>query len=78
MEALFKGWFTDAMASAFVVAVVVAAAGGLCALLLRSHVAAGDDEPAEEEPPRAAVASPGDAGRPGVRHGQGELPLSGE
>ncbi len=66
MEALFKGWFTDAMASAFVVAVVLAAAGGLCALLLRSHVTAEVDE--------GAVASPGDAGLGVVRHGQGELP----
>ena len=38
METLFKGWFTNAIASAFIVAVVLAVAGGLCALLLRSHV----------------------------------------
>ena len=38
METLFKGWFTSAIASAFVVAVILAVAGGLCALLLRSHV----------------------------------------
>ena len=38
METLFMGWFTDAMASTFVVAVVLAVIGGLCALLLRSHV----------------------------------------
>ena len=37
-ETMFKGWFTDAIASAFIVAVVLAVAGGLCALLLRSHV----------------------------------------
>ncbi len=39
METMFRGWFTDAIASTFVVAVVLAVAGGLCALLLRSHVA---------------------------------------
>jgi EmrB/QacA subfamily drug resistance transporter len=38
IEAMFKGWFTDAVASAFVVAVILAAAGGVCAFLLRSHV----------------------------------------
>jgi MFS family permease len=38
METMFRGWFTDAIASTFVVAVVLAVAGGLCALLLRSHV----------------------------------------
>jgi EmrB/QacA subfamily drug resistance transporter len=35
---LFKGWFTTAIASTFVVAVILAVVGGLCALLLRSHV----------------------------------------
>ena len=35
---LFKGWFTDAIASSFIVAVAFAVVGGLCALLLRSHV----------------------------------------
>lgn len=45
MEELFMRWFTDAMASTFVVAVVLAVAGGLCALLLTSHVKhAGEDE----------------------------------
>ena len=38
METMFKGWFTDAIASTFVVAVILAVVGGLCALLLRSHV----------------------------------------
>jgi EmrB/QacA subfamily drug resistance transporter len=38
METLFKGWFTDAIASAFVVAVILAVVGGVCALALRSHV----------------------------------------
>jgi EmrB/QacA subfamily drug resistance transporter len=38
MDTLFKGWFTNAVASSFVVAVILAAVGGLCALLLRSHV----------------------------------------
>jgi EmrB/QacA subfamily drug resistance transporter len=43
VEALFRGWFTDAMANTFVVAVVLAAAGGLCALLLHSHVGAAEE-----------------------------------
>jgi EmrB/QacA subfamily drug resistance transporter len=38
METLFKGWFTNAIASAFIVGVAFAVIGGLCALLLRSHV----------------------------------------
>jgi hypothetical protein len=38
METMFKGWFTDAIATSFIVAVVFAVVGGLCALLLRSHV----------------------------------------
>lgn len=37
METLFKGWFTDAMATTFLVAVALAAVGGLCAFLLRDH-----------------------------------------
>jgi len=36
MKTMFQGWFTDAVAEAFVVAVVFAAAGGLCALALRA------------------------------------------
>ncbi len=46
MERLFMGWFTDAMASTFVVAVALAGIGGLCALLLRSHVQDAQDETA--------------------------------
>jgi MFS family permease len=38
MEKLFMSWFTESMASTFVVAVALAVAGGLCALLLTSHV----------------------------------------
>jgi len=38
METAFKTWFTNAIASTFVVAVVLAVIGGLCAFLLRSHV----------------------------------------
>jgi hypothetical protein len=34
-ETMLKGWFTDAVASTFVVAVILAAIGGLCAFLLR-------------------------------------------
>lgn len=64
LEQLFRGWFTDAMASTFVWAVVLAAAGALCALLLRSHV----DEVAAED----AVASTGYAGSGPSTLGQGE------
>jgi EmrB/QacA subfamily drug resistance transporter len=35
METMFKGWFTSAVASTFIVAVILAVIGGLCALLLR-------------------------------------------
>ena len=38
MAKLFESWFTNAIASAFIVAVILAVFGGLCALLLRSHV----------------------------------------
>jgi EmrB/QacA subfamily drug resistance transporter len=38
MTSLFQGWFTDAVASSFIVAVIIAAGGGLCALLLRRSV----------------------------------------
>ncbi|NLE22415.1 MAG: DHA2 family efflux MFS transporter permease subunit [Actinobacteria bacterium] len=44
MEELFMRWFTDAMASTFIVAVVLAVAGGLCALLLTSHVKGAGEE----------------------------------
>ncbi len=53
METMFRGWFTNAIASTFVVAVILAVIGGLCALLLRSHVA---DEQKQE------AAAPGPAG----------------
>jgi hypothetical protein len=58
MQTLFRGWFTDAVASTFVVAVVLAAGGGLCALALRSARAARaaeqGEEPAGGESPAAA------------------------
>jgi EmrB/QacA subfamily drug resistance transporter len=65
MAAMFKGWFTDAVASTFIVAVIIAVVGGLCAFLLRrnateaSVVATADAprEPAEE----VAVAQVGNA-----------------
>ena len=60
MDALFKGWFTNAVASTFVVAVIIAVVGGLCAFLLRSHVtAAGEPDPAAVHD--AAPASDGGA-----------------
>ena len=46
MAALFKSWFTNAVASTFTVAVALAVVGGLCALLLRSHVAGAAGLPA--------------------------------
>ncbi len=64
MDALFQGWFTDAVASTFVVAVGLAAAGGVCALLLRSHVQAGE------------AADAGEAKAP--RGGQGETAFESE
>ncbi len=54
MATMFKGWFTDAIASSFVVAVVFAVVGGLCALLLRSHVKETMDA-AETAPSRTAT-----------------------
>jgi EmrB/QacA subfamily drug resistance transporter len=58
METLFKGWFTDAIASAFIVAVILAVVGGLCALLLRSHVKdAGESEAAAPAPDLASGAA---------------------
>jgi len=38
METMFRTWFTDAVASTFVVAVILAVIGGLCAFLLRRNV----------------------------------------
>jgi hypothetical protein len=66
MASMFKGWFTDAIASSFIVAVVFAVIGGLCALLLRSHVR------------EAAVASSDNAGRKRLRLGQGDAAANGE
>jgi EmrB/QacA subfamily drug resistance transporter len=73
IEKLFMGWFTDAMASTFVVAVVLAVAGGLCALLLTSHV----KDVAEDEavPP---VASSDNTRATFVTLTQGEAPFNGE
>jgi EmrB/QacA subfamily drug resistance transporter len=56
METLFQGWFTDAVASAFMVAVILAVIGGLCALLLRRNAKAA----AVASPERAPVAAAGD------------------
>ncbi len=58
MKTTFQGWFTDAVASTFIVAVVLAAAGGLCALALRaakqSAVTEQGDESSGGESPAAA------------------------
>jgi EmrB/QacA subfamily drug resistance transporter len=40
MDAIFKGWFTNAVATAFVVAVILAVVGGLSALVLRRDIKA--------------------------------------
>ena len=37
IETMFKTWFTDAVASTFVVAVILAVSGGVCAFLLRRN-----------------------------------------
>ena len=54
MDTLFKGWFTNAIASAFIVAVILAVVGGLCALLLRSHVKDAEESEAAPAPDHAA------------------------
>jgi hypothetical protein len=66
MEVLFQTWFTNAVASTFVVAVILAVVGGLCAFLLRSHVrdteAVADGAPsADVDLTAGAVAQTGDA-----------------
>jgi hypothetical protein len=65
METLFKGWFTSAVASTFVVTAIIAVIGGLCAFLLRrrapkARVATHADTPAGSTVD-AAVAQAGDA-----------------
>ena len=65
METMFKGWFTDAVATTFIVAVILAVSGGLCAFLLRSNakearVATEADAPAGHAGD-VAVAQTGDA-----------------
>jgi MFS-type transporter involved in bile tolerance (Atg22 family) len=78
---LFKGWFTEAIASAFIVAVVLAVIGAFCALLLSSHVKeAQDDEAAAPvpSPHRGAVAFSDNTGAAARRLGQGEASPSGE
>jgi EmrB/QacA subfamily drug resistance transporter len=65
IETMFKGWFTDAVASTFIVAVVLAVIGGLCAFLLRRN-AREARVPMEAKAPagssvEAAVAQTGDA-----------------
>ena len=74
METLFKGWFTDAIASAFIVAVILAVIGGLCALLLRSHV---KDAEAVESEASAAPARRRRGGRRRDGRGRGRRTLSG-
>jgi EmrB/QacA subfamily drug resistance transporter len=56
MESLFKGWFTDAIATAFLVGVAFAVIGGLCALLLRSHVKEANAAKQAGERPAAGLA----------------------
>ena len=67
METLFKGWFTNAIASTFVVAVILAVVGGLCALLLRSHVKDGSQRRADARRRGPAAAGETATGRGGRR-----------
>ena len=65
VETMFKGWFTDAVASTFIVAVILAVSGGLCAFLLRRNAKTAR-VPTKAEAPAgsagdAAVAQAGDA-----------------
>lgn len=65
METMFKGWFTDAVATTFIVAVILAVSGGLCAFLLRrngkeARVATEAEAPAGPAG-EVAVAQTGDA-----------------
>jgi MFS family permease len=66
IEAMFKLWFTNAVASTFVVAVILAVIGGLCAFLLRRPAAAEEGVVLEAETPAGpavdiVVAQAGDA-----------------
>ncbi len=65
MESLFKGWFTDAVASTFVVAVILAAAGGVSAFLLRNHVREATAAPVART--RETATAPGQ-GEPAPEH----------
>jgi EmrB/QacA subfamily drug resistance transporter len=63
--ALFRGWFTDAINTTFIVGVAFAAAGGFCALLLRSHVGAAEGaatQPVDEGHGAGARTDPAPAG----------------
>jgi EmrB/QacA subfamily drug resistance transporter len=65
MEVMFKGWFTDAINTTFIVGVAFAFVGGLCALLLRRRPKEARDRAAETAPgvsaePAVAVARSGD------------------
>ena len=65
IEAMFKLWFTNAVASTFIVAVILAVIGGLCAFLLRRNAKEERVATAAEAPAGssvgAAVAQAGDA-----------------
>jgi MFS family permease len=63
LASLFKGWFTDAIASSFLVAVAFAVIGGLCALLLRSHVREARAATAEKPCRPEAETTPRGAGK---------------
>ena len=63
LTSLFKGWFTDAIASSFLVAVAFAVIGGLCALLLRSHVREARAATAEKPCRPEAQTTPRGAGK---------------
>ncbi|HEY5388621.1 MAG TPA: MFS transporter [Thermoleophilia bacterium] len=65
METMFRGWFTDAVASTFIVAVVLAVIDGLWAFLLRrtakEQAVAAPADAASGSVPDAVVAQAGDA-----------------
>jgi len=65
MEVMFKTWFTNAVASTFIVAVILAVIGGLCAFLLRRNAKAArvpeEAEASTGSSVDAAVAQAGDA-----------------
>jgi len=65
IETMFKTWFTNAVASTFIVAVIIAAIGGLCAFLLQRNAKQAEVAVEAQSPAglaaEVAVAQTGDA-----------------